>query len=186
MIPRIAIHYSRHARTGDVKSAGNRRLILPILEAIPNLPNLLFVYLCKWMAFTFRLPPFCAFVSHIIGASSKEQMRRISAKRNVAFVENAKPVWDWTIKNNPSYAVGASLQFSGRNPKAVSVIGCAIPKPAAFRAEFSKVFPKSFYVRRCRIDFKRLARDYFLKFIHTYFMVEFSEGRRLQPAVFAL
>lgn len=125
------------------------------------------------------LAAFFAHIAHIISLSSKEKMRGIYAWSVVAFMQNPKSIRNRTMCNYPRKTVGQHGETTAYENVAVTASVSPGPWPAFVFGYFGDVLPQALF------DFIGNKWNDFLRVIHTDSMFDFSEGRRLQPAVFA-
>jgi len=79
------------------------------------------------------LPTLRDHIGVVIKPSSKEQMRRPYACRNVAFVENTKPVFDRAVGVNPRPAMGQHRNWFGGVKGTVALFSRnSRPQPTGF------------------------------------------------------
>jgi hypothetical protein len=88
-------------------------------------------------------------VSHVFENSPKIQMLRIATRRVVALVKNPHSIWNWAIRDFPSYAMASAIFSNKRNPPITIVVNPASsPRPAFGLLSDFHSRPKSFW-KRC-------------------------------------
>lgn len=81
------------------------QLSIPLFTSAKNAFGMFFesAFFAAWVI----APIFYFLVHHIVASGSQEKMIRVDARRIVALMADAQSIWDWSVCNYPSYAMGS-------------------------------------------------------------------------------
>ncbi len=97
--------------------------------------NILYLFLCQFRCATslaYWRSALLGTIPHIVSLRSKEQMRRVHARRNVAFMQNEQPVRNWTVRQFPRHAVRVDRPSHLEHTVAEGLAYLGGPKPTRF------------------------------------------------------
>ena len=155
MFPGYTTEYIRNVTLGNTVDSGKFPLGFAVSATLADFKNLSFgqngasvgLALLIWFIWSFGLSAFADHILNVVKICTEKQMGRITTKPIIAFVQNMQVVWDRTISQDPSNAMGALRSPINRHCSVAMTAYTGFPVPAIIWALLVDSGPKAAFYR---------------------------------------